>query len=372
MTNRDLASVRLHHQHISGDGVKNPADVVRLMGAVQAQDYAGSLWAIGMRMRRATDEGVEKGIADKAIIRTWALRGTLHFVTAEDIRWILTLAAPEIIRGNARRYRELELDEPTMAAAETIFVRSLRDGRQLIRGELAASLQRAGISTAGQRMVYMLQRASLDRLICFGERRGREFTHTLLDEWAPAAGSREPDQALAELAERYFASHGPATLQDYTWWSGLPAADARRGLESVRGKLQPSVVDGETFWQAPRGRTGPGGREQAPPAARRGRAEQGNPAGAWLLPCFDEYVVGYKDRSAILDARHMARSGNGLLHPTIAVNGRIAGTWKRTIRRTEVVVSASPFSPLSRTEARGVAAAVTRYGDFLGMPAVLS
>jgi hypothetical protein len=369
MTKRDLAPARLHHQGIAGDGWKNPDDVVRFMGAVQAQDYAGAKWALGMRMRHATDDAVEMAIAHKAIVRTWALRGTLHLVTAEDIRWILTLVAPEIIRGNARRYRELELDEPTMAAAETILVRSLRDGRQLIRGELAASLRRAGISPAGQRMVYMLQRASLDRLICFGERRGREFTHTLLDEWAPAAGSREPDQALAELAERYFASHGPATLQDFTWWSGLPAADARRGLESVKGKLLPNVVDGATFWQAPRGRTGRG---QAPPAARRGRAEQGSPAGAWLLPCFDEYVVGYKDRSAILDARHMARSGNGLLHPTIAVGGRIAGTWKRTIRRNEVAVSASPFSPFSRTEARGVAAAVTRYGDFLGMPAVLS
>ena len=359
MTNRAIAPARLHSQRIEGARCGKPADVVRLMGAIQAQDYAGSLWAIGMRMGRATDEVIEREIADKAIIRTWALRGTLHFVTAEDIRWILALAAADIIRSNARRYKQLELDESTLAAAETILVRALRDGRQLIRKELAAALERAGISTAGQRMVYMLQRASLDRLICFGARRGKEFTHTLLDGGAPEAGNLEPERALAELAERYFMSHGPATLKDFTWWSGLPADDARMGLESVKGKLARDLVDGETFWQAPYGKP-------------RGRGEQRTPASAWLLPCFDEYIVGYSDRSALLDARYRVISGNGLLHPTIAVGGRIAGTWKRTIRRNEVIVSVSPFSPLGKAEAQGVAAAVARYGEFLKLPAVLS
>jgi hypothetical protein len=355
MTKQALATARLHHQRIAGAGWEKPGDVVRFMGAVQAQDYAGSLWAIGMRMRRTTEEVVERGIAERAIIRTWALRGTLHFVAAEDIRWILTLAAPHIFEGNARRYRQLELDEATLTAAESILVRALRDGRQLVRKELAAALQRAGISTAGQRMVYMLQRASLDRLICFSARSGKEFTHALLDDWAPSTGNLGRDHALARLAERYFMSHGPATVQDYVWWSGLPAADARTGLESVKKKLVHDVVDGETVWQTP-----------------HGKLEQPGASSAWLLPCFDEYVVGYRDRSPVLDARHAARSGNGLLHPTIAMGGRIAGTWKRTIRRNEVVVSASPFSPLSKAEGRGVAAAVTRYGDFLRMPAVLS
>jgi hypothetical protein len=157
-------------------------------------------------------------------------------------------------------------------------------------------------------------------------------------------------------------------LQDYTWWSGLPAADARRGLESVKGKLAQEVIGGETFWQAPQGSAPRGRARQAPGSP----ADRQTPAAAWLLPCFDEYIVGYKDREAILDARHAARSGNGLLHPTIAVGGRIAGTWKRTIRRSGVVVSASLFSPLSKAEARAVSAAVARYGDFLKMPAVLS
>ena len=370
MTKWALASARLVNQCIAGAVCRTPRDVVRSLGAVQAQDYAGSLWAIGMRMGRATEDVIEREIADSGIIRTWALRGTLHFVAAEDIRWILTLAAPGVIARNARRYTQLELDDKTLSAAESILVRSLRDGRQLIRKELAAALEEAGISTAGQRMVYMLQKASLDRLICFGARRGKEFTHRLLDEGTHPAGNLERDRALAELAGRYFTSHGPAALQDYIWWSGLPAADARQGLESVKGNLAQEVFDGETFWSAPPGNA-------ADRNAPRGRADQHNPASAWLLPCFDEYVVGYTDRRAILGARHASRSGNGLLHPTIAVGGRragtlIAGTWTRTIRKNEVVVSASPFSPLSKADTQAVSAAVTRYGDFLKMPAVLS
>jgi hypothetical protein len=355
MTKQALGPARLHSQRIAGAAGAMPRDVVRALGALQAQDYAGSLWAIGMRMRKATDDLVEKEIAEKAIIRTWALRGTLHFLAAEDMRWILTLAAPSVIAGNARRYRQLELDEKTLTAAETILVRSLGGGRQLVRRELAAALERAGISTAGQRMVYMLQKASLDRLICFGTRRGREFTHRLLDEETRAGGDLDRDEALAELARRYFMSHGPATLKDFIWWSGLPAADARQGLESVREKLAQEDIEGETYWLPPK-------RRLPPPSL----------SAAWLLPCFDEYIVGYKDRGAILDARHAARSGNGLLHPTIAVGGRIAGTWTRTIKRGGVLVSASLFSPLSGAEARGVSAAAARYGEFLRMPAVLS
>ena len=274
---------------------------------------------------------VEREIADKAIVRTWALRGTLHFVAAEDIHWILTLAAPSVIAGNARRYRQLELDEKTLTAAESILVRSLRGGRQLVRRELAAALERAGISTAGQRMVYMLQKASLDRLICFGVRRGKEFTHRLLDEGGPCGGNLDRDEALAELARRYFMSHGPATLQDYIWWSGLPAADARQGLESVKGRLAQEVIDGETYWLPPKPTPAAGiGRTLSPPGSFR---------------CFDEYIVGYKDRSAILDARDAARSGNGLLHPTIAVGGRIAGTWKRTIKRERGCRLGEPVQP---------------------------
>jgi hypothetical protein len=383
MTNQNLRHARLAGQRIIGAACEAPREAVRLLGAVQAQDYAGSLWAIGMRMDGATVPGgfgatedvIEMEIAERAIIRTWALRGTLHFVAAEDLRWILTLAGPHVVAGNALRYRQLELDEKILTAAESILVRTLRDGRQLVRKELAAALQGAGISPAGQRMVYMLQKASLDRLICFGVRRGKEFTHRLLDEEARAAGNMERDRALAELAVRYFMSHGPATLQDYTWWSGLPAAAAREGLESVKGSLAREAFGGETYWLAPHRAAANRALPHGKPAhgkAAPGRAVRPGPAAAWLLPCFDEYIVGYKDRRAILDARHAARSGNGLLHPAIAVGGRIAGTWKRTIKRSEVVVSVDPFSPLSKAEAGEVSAAVTRYGDFLKLPAVLS
>ena len=199
MTKQALASARLAGQRITGKACRTPRDVVHQLGAVQAQDYAGSLWAIGMRMDKATEDAVERGISGTTIIRTWALRGTLHFVTAEDIHWMLTLAAPHIIAGNARRYKQLELDQKTLAAAETVIVRALRGGRELTRKELAAAVKAAGISPAGQRMVYMLQRASLDRLICFGARREKDFTHTLLDEWAPSTRDPGRDNAADDV-----------------------------------------------------------------------------------------------------------------------------------------------------------------------------
>jgi hypothetical protein len=355
MTRLEIALQRLHNQRIAGAVCEKPADVVGCMGAVQAQDYAGVKWAIALRMQSTTDDDIEQAIADTTIIRTWALRGTLHIVAAADIRWILSLATPRIIGSNALRYRQLELDDATLAAAESVLVRTLRDGTQLIRKESAAALEHAGISTVGQRLVFILQRASLDRLICFGVRRGKEFSYTLLDLWAPPTRDGGRDHSLAELAERYFMSHGPATLQDYVWWSGLAAADARIGLDMVKGKLAQDVIDGENYWQA-----------QHSPSPQR------SPPPACLLPCFDEFIVGYRDREAILDAWDRVQSGNGLLHPTIAIGGRIAGTWKRTFKKDAVLIAARPFAVLSKAQARRVSAAAQRYGEFLKMPVVLS
>ncbi len=248
MANRDIAHQRLHNQHISRADFEKPSDVIAWLGAAQGQDYLGVLWAIGLRMRHATEASIEQAIADKTIVRTWPMRGTLHYVAAKDIRWLLKLMEPRAIASSAFRNRQLELDDATFKKSNAVLVRKLEGGKQLTRPELASALERAGISTANYRLAHILYRASILRLICFGARRGKQLTFTLFDEWVPQSKAIERDEALAELAKRYFTSHGPATLNDFIWWSGLRVADARDGLEMIKPQFMQEVARDQTYW----------------------------------------------------------------------------------------------------------------------------
>jgi len=356
MTRFDVARRRLKAQRIAGPKFERPGDAVAWLGAVQAQDYLGSLWAVGLRMRQAVAVDIERAIAERTIIRTWPMRGTLHFVAAADIRWMLELLTPRIVAGNARRlHQQFGLDEAVFARSKELFARALQGGRQLSRQAMYESLEAARISTADGRGLHILSRLAQDGLICFGAREGRQQTFALLDEWAPEAKTRGREEALAELAGRYFTSHGPATLQDFAWWSGLTAADARAGLEMAKPRLAQEVIDGRAYWLAP---TAPA-------------AEDASPA-AYLLPAYDEYTVAYKDRGAVLSPLNAKRedSGHGILSPTIVVNSQVVGTWKRTLKQDAVVVTPSPFAKLNGDEARAVTAAAGRYGEFLGASVV--
>jgi hypothetical protein len=189
MTNLDIAHQRLYNQYIALATFEKPGEVVQWLGAVQAQDYLGSLWAIGLRMNHATEADIEQAIADKTVVRTWFMRGTVHFVPGADIRWMLQLMAPRMrmISNNTLRYQRLELDDATLAKSFTVLVKALQGGKQLIRPELAATLEQAGIATGGLRLTCILHRAQSDGLICQGARRGKQFTFALLDEWVPPA-----------------------------------------------------------------------------------------------------------------------------------------------------------------------------------------
>ncbi|HKG14577.1 MAG TPA: winged helix DNA-binding domain-containing protein [Pyrinomonadaceae bacterium] len=328
------------------------------MGAVQAQDYLGSLWAVGLRTRGATEGDVESAIADGGIIRTWPMRGTLHFVAAEDVRWMLELLTPRVISRSAGRYRQLELDERTFARSRDVLVRALRGGRRLTRDALYGALKASRIPVNGQRGIHILSRLAQEGLICFAARERRQHTFALLEEWVPAAKSMGRDDALAELASRYFKSHGPATLQDFVWWSGLKTADARAGLEAAGPHLLREVVGGQTYWLPPSA----GGSESD--------SNKGSPS-ALLLPAYDEYTVAYKDRSAVLSRSYAGRAGNGIFSPVIVTAGRVAGTWRRALGKESVVITPSPFVKFKRGEARALAAAAARYGEFLGAPVVI-
>src|SRR6266545_1517560 len=358
MTSLDIAHQRLHNQHIASATFEKPGDVVQWLGAVQAQDYAAAKWALGLRSQGVADPDIEQAFTDGTILRTHVMRPTWHFVTPADIRWMLTLTAPRVHALNAYYYRRLELDDATFMRSNTVFAKALQGGKQLTRPELVAVLQHAGIATHDfLRFGYLMIRAELDGIVCSGGRRGKQHTYALLDERAPQARTLARDEALAELAKRYFTGHGPATLKDYIWWSGLSAADAKAGLEMIKPQLFHEVVDGQTYWFAA---SMPAAKDIAPTA--------------YLLPNFDEYIVGYTDRSAVFEASHTKKldsRGNVLFSHTIVIDGQIVGTWRRTLKKNTVVIEVKPFTPLNEAETRAFAIAAERYGRFLGTPATL-
>jgi hypothetical protein len=271
---------------------------------------------------------------------------------------MLGLLTPRVVARSAGRYRQLELDERTFARSRDVLTRALRGGKRLTRNALYGELEAARIPTGGQRGIHILSRLAQDGLICFAAREGRQHTFALLEEWVPAARSLKRDDALAELARRYFESHGPATLQDFVWWSGLKTTDARAGLEAAEPNLLREVVDGRTYW--------------LPSSADDSESEsKGGPPYALLLPVYDEYTVAYRDRSAVLSPSEAGRAGNGIFRHVIVIDGRVAGTWGRALRKDSVVITPSPFVKLRRAEARAVASAADRYGEFLGASVVL-
>ncbi len=355
MINLDIAHRRLHNQHITRRTLETPQALVEWLGAIQAQDFAAAKWALGLRLQGMTDDDIEQAFTDGAILRTHVMRPTWHFVSPADIRWLLALTSPRVHAGNAYWYRKLELDDAIVKQSSDALTNALQGGKQLTRDELASALKLAGIATDGeQRVTYIVMRAELDGVICSGARRGKQFTYALLAERAPQARALARDEALAELTMRYFTSHGPATVQDFVWWSGLAAADAKVGLAMVTSHLLHETIDGQTYWFSP----------STPPA-------QGYSQTAYLLPNYDEYTVGYTDRSAVFDALYTDKLDprGGLLTNTMVLDGQVIGTWKRTFKKNTIVIEANPFVPLSNTETCAFAASANRYSAFLRMHA---
>jgi len=327
MNNPDVVQQRLHNQKLSSSELKKPADVVRWFGAVQAQDLEGAKWALALRMRNATKAVIEKAYNEGKILRTHVMRPTWHFVAAEDIRWLLELTAPRVNIKAGPYYRKYELDAATFKRSNKALTNALRDGKHLTRAALKAVLNKAGVAVDDPiRLVHVLFRAELDGVICSGPIVGKQITYALLEERVPAAKPVERDEALAELSRRFFTSHGPATLHDFSWWSGLTVADAKRGLALVNSQ------------------------QRATQSAQKSKYS------AHFLPAFDEYLVAYKDRE------------QGLLGPAVIVDGRIAGTWKRTIDKAAVTIFFSPLRALKNSDLLAITNAADRYGEFVGLP----
>ena len=353
----DAAHQRLHNQGITRAVARKPADIVAWLGAVQAQEYLPAKWALALRMPDGTtDAEIERAIDEGQILRTHVMRPTWHFVTPADVRWMLELTAPRVHRTLATYNRRQELTAAVVTRGTKVFERALRNARSLTRAELGARLERAGIMAKGIRLALLTIYAELEGVICSGPRRAGQLTYALLADRAPRSRRLSRDEALAELTLRYFRSHGPATIRDFVWWSGLLTADAKRGLEM--NKARHESVNGRTYWTV--GHT--------PARATRSRPVH-------LLPIYDEYIVAYRDRNAVPHTTTKIVSPSGGLvtfQHALVIDGKVTGTWRTARSKEGLAVDVIPLRRLSRAERQRIAETAKRYERFLGVPVSLS
>jgi hypothetical protein len=349
-----VVDARLRNQHLVRPRFAAPVDLVRFFGAIQAQDFTGSLWAIGQRLAGAVEADVAAAVASRAIVRTWPMRGTLHFVPAKDVRWMLALLEPRLTSGNVGRHRQLGLAPADFARARKVLTRSLEGGRRLTRPSAYELLKRGGVSPAGQRGIHLVGHLAQKGLLCFGPWEGKQPTFVLLDEWVPRPAEPSREEALARLATAYFRSHGPATLRDFAWWSGLLAKDAEAAVHEAGGAIVRDARGDRTTW------TG---------AAALSRA-RARPSAA-LLPPWDEYLVAYKDREAALGHLTSAPPPMVIGNALVVIDGRVRGTWQRSRSASAIGITLRLWSAVTEGERRSALLAAQRYGRFVGKPAAI-
>ncbi|KAA6301886.1 MAG: hypothetical protein EZS26_001889 [Candidatus Ordinivivax streblomastigis] len=320
-----IAQLRLASQHLSGttshSKLETPQEIVSWMGAIQAQDYAMAKWAIGIRLEGYSEKRIEAAFNQGEMIRTHVLRPTWHFVSPENIRWMLALSAGKIKAMSKARDRDLEITGALYSKSNQTIQKAL-EGMQLTREELATELQRAGIEVDASRMVHFMMRAEVEGIVCSGALKGKSHTYALLDERVAPAKPLHKEEALAKLAQIYFNSHGPASLQDFVWWSGLSVSDAKQALGNIQATLSAEIMNEQTYWKSQSANNV----SVEPPVH--------------LLPAFDEYLISYRDRQAALSQAHYRKviSSNGIFRPVIIADGQVIGLWKKPATQKNPIV----------------------------------
>ena len=353
--------MRLISQQIAVRERATAGQIVRSMLAIQGQDLPGARWSIGLRGDGLTDDDVCASFDAGDIVRSWPMRGTLHVAAAEDIGWMLELMASRVTRASATRRAALGITGEDLELARDASFAALGGRRALSREALLTAIAASGIVIDGQRAYHLLGYLAQTGILVLGPIIGKQQAFVLLEEWVPTPRRLGREEALGELAGRYFRSHGPATERDLARWSGLPLGDVRRGMALCENGLARLEIGGIVYHLAPEVLdTVPAAHpEPVLPDVR-------------LLPGFDEFLLGYGDRSAALAPEHAAAvvpGGNGMFLPTIVIDGEVMGTWKRTTRTREVVIGLSPFHPLGDSTREALAGAAIAYGSFLGKPA---
>ncbi|MES2177113.1 MAG: winged helix DNA-binding domain-containing protein [Gemmatimonadota bacterium] len=349
MPSTPFIAQRFRNQHITGEPASCPGEIVRLLGAVQSQDYLGAKWSLGQRLQGATDRAIDEAFNSGAFLRTHVLRPTWHFVAAEDIRWMLALTAPHVHRLNAYQNRRAELDPPLFKRLHRLIVKALQGGNHLTRAELAAEFARSRIVADGVRLAYVMMHAELEGLVCSGALKGKQQTYALLDERVPPIGALSREESVSRLLRRFFIGHAPATLKQFAWWSGIGLTESRRALDGLRTEFAGETVDGVEWF----------GLSDIP----KSRAVV-----ARLIPEYDESLTGGRDLR--LEDRPCSAPGQWVddyFRPVI-INWARVGTWRRTIGTTEASLELNLSAPLAGRELAAVNREAARYGQFLGVP----
>lgn len=346
-----VAKLRCINQQLSSTSFKTSVEIVSWLGAMQAQEYAQTKWSLGLRLPHLNDSEVEKDFTEGKILRTHLLRPTWHFVTSQDIRWMLKLTAPRVNAANGYMYRQLELDNDVFNRCKKILITALQGNKQLTRNELNGEFRKEKILAEGHRLSYIMMYAELAGIICSGARRGNQFTYALLDERVQTTNSLDKDEALSKLAKQYFSSRGPATIKDFSTWSGLTLTDCKKGMEMVKSNFVKEVIENDEYYFSA-------------DISLNNKTIQD----IYLLPIYDEFIMGYKDRRAILELKKS-------LHPTapfrydcmIVSDGQIIGTWKRAIAKKSIDIEFEFFRPMNKSQNKALDSAIYLFENFTNM-----
>jgi winged helix DNA-binding protein len=357
-----VRQLRLRAQHLTSPGpLTDAAQVVHRLCGIQAQDASAVALAIRARSSGITAAAVEQArVRNRSIIRTWAMRGTLHLLATEDLDWLLSLLGPAFTKPNRARHAELGLDEELFARGVAVIRHALGSG-PLLRAEIADRLAAQGIPAKGQATVHLIQRAALLGEICHGPDRDGKPTYVLLNDWIRRGPAMPRDSALAELAQRYLAAHGPATLADMASWTGLPMRDVRVGWQAIAGQVVEITVAGQPAWILKAHASWLDGAPPNGPIVR-------------LVPSFDPYLLGYRNRDLAVAPAHAKRihPGGGLIHPALLGDGRAVGTWRIKRHKDHCELELEAFEALGDEFAAGVQAEAADVGRFLEIPITTS
>jgi len=344
-----IKNIRLRSQQLVNPVFDNPKDLVSWMGAIQGQDYTMTKWAVGIRLKNPSLKAVEEAFERGEILRTHVMRPTWHLVTSEDIRWMVKLSGKKIRSAWGSMDKEWGIDEKLLNKCNKKLEKIL-EGKHLTKQEVAAELERAGILGDVARINRFMLYAEAEGIVCSGVDKNKKPTYALLEERVAPCKELNKDEALAKLATMYFRSHSPATLNDFIWWSGLTITQARHAIGLIEGELIKDKLETENSY-----------------VHQSHSTDVALEDSLHLLPPYDEYLISYKDRTAVLNVEHhpKAFTNYGIFYPVIMYNGHVAGNWKKTVKKGEIIIETSFWDKKLKVNKKLLKTAEERYKSFI-------